>query len=156
MEIGLNESISEVLDVLNHTDENIVNKISSKFMNFLENNKAQNYQVRINYTENDWKEKLNDKTKAILALIYRDYVAEKDEREMLIKNERAEIERKQQEKKEKYSYNNLFKSSDRRTENEKLREEAMRETEQALTVIQEQKWYERIIDRIKDFFRMRR
>lgn len=154
MEININESISEVLDILEHTDVNIVKKISLNFMNFLQKNKSQEYQVKINYDESDWKEKLNDKTKAILALIYRDYIVEKDEREILIKKEQDEIKRIIKENEEKYSYDNLFKKENK-TINEKLKEEAIQETQRALMIIKEEKWYTKIINRIKEFFKIK-
>ena len=154
MEININESISEVLDILEHTDVNIVKKISLNFMNFLQKNKSQEYQVKINYDESDWKEKLNDKTKAILALIYRDYIVEKDEREILIKKEQNEIKRIIKENEEKYSYDNLFKKENK-TINEKLKEEAIQETQRALMIIKEEKWYTKIINRIKEFFKIK-
>lgn len=154
MGININESISEVLDILEHTDVNIVKKISLNFMNFLQKNKSQEYQVKINYDESDWKEKLNDKTKAILALIYRDYIVEKDEREILIKKEQDEIKRIIKENEEKYSYDNLFKKENK-TINEKLKEEAIQETQRALMIIKEEKWYTKIINRIKEFFKIK-
>ena len=51
-------------------------------------------------------------TKAILALIYRDYIVSKKEREELIKKEQEEVE-KEEKLREKYNPDNVFKKKEK-------------------------------------------
>ena len=148
-----NKRISEVLNILEHSEDGIREKIPARFVKLLQDNKAENYVVNINYADEEWINKLPNDTKGLLALIYRDYIADEEERNELIAQEK-EIELRKANK--KYNPKDMFKEErDQRTVNERLREEAIQEVQNALMVIQEEKWYERIINRIKLFFGIR-
>ena len=67
--VEYSKSISEVLDILKHTDINDVNKISPKFMSFLEKNACKKYIPNLDHTKRIKDMKLNDKTIGLLLLI---------------------------------------------------------------------------------------
>ena len=56
-------------------------------------------------------------TRAILSLIYRDYICEEAEKEILLKKDNEEINKYEEKLKEKYDIDNIFKN--RRKEQEK-------------------------------------
>ena len=56
-------------------------------------------------------------TRAILSLIYRDYICEETEKEILLKKDNEEINKYEEKLKEKYDIDNIFKN--RRKEQEK-------------------------------------
>ena len=64
-----------------------------------------------------------------------------------------EIERRKKQE-ENYDVKKLFKQNQKST-NERLQEEAIQEVQNALMVIKEEKWNERIVNKIKEFFGIR-
>ena len=109
--IDFREGISETIEILKNMEKVYVDKISNSFMNFLENNKFENYKSNIDYSKNLNEIKLKEKTKNILAVIYMNYWCTNEEKleyqKLLIKNER-----KYQEKlREKYNPDNIFKNN---------------------------------------------
>lgn len=154
MDNEFKKRISEVLDIIAHSEKEITEKIPSKFIELLYKNKVDEYVVNINYEDKNWTDKLANDTKGLLALIYRDYIADNDERQSLIILEREEELRRIQKMNEEYNPKNLFKKNQKPT-NEALEEEAIQEVQNALMVIKEEKWYERIVNRIKEFFGIR-
>lgn len=144
--IDIYMSISEVVDILKHTDEKIVKKINPNFLSFLNKNKSPNYIVNIDYLNKNWKNELDNKTKAILALIYRDYIVSKEEKERLIEIEKEKINKIEEEKREKYNPNNLFKKDDNTMTNTKANQDI-----KDLCII-ELPWYKKILEKLKHFF----
>lgn len=117
-------------------------------------NEDKSYIPNINYADEKWENTLEDDAKGLLALIYRDYIADKDERKTLILLEKQEEIERRKKQEEKYDAKNIFKQNQKPT-NERLQEEAIQEVQNALMVIKEEKWYERIVNKIKEFFGIR-
>lgn len=139
------EGISQVLDILNHTDKNIVEKISKKFIEFLRENREIDYKANIDYSNKEWKNQINEDAKVILALIYRDFIVSDEERENLIKNEETINKQYQKEISDKYSVDTLFKNSNKKVGENK-------EIQVSLIEVKEKKWYKNILDKILAFF----
>ena len=78
-------------------------KISQKLKDFIENNKAENYSSNINPTVPLKDQSLEKETKAMLGIIYRDYLCSEEQRRKLIENEKIEIEEYERELREKYN-----------------------------------------------------
>ncbi|MBQ7765119.1 hypothetical protein IJ384_07125 [bacterium] len=67
------EAYSEVLDILNHTRKEDVEKISPKFLQYLKSNCSKTYVSKLNHSVDIKNMKLNTETWAILAIIYRKF-----------------------------------------------------------------------------------
>ena len=93
-------------------------KISQKLKDFIENNKAENYSSNINPTVPLKDQSLEKETKAMLGIIYRDYLCSEEQRRKLIENEKIEIEEYERELREKYNPDNLFKNKTKEVEEE--------------------------------------
>ena len=141
------KAISEVIDVLNHSEIEVTQKIPKNFIEFLMNNSDNDYIPNIDYSKENWENDIEEDAKTLLALIYRDYIMSEEEREIAIE----EVKKQERESIENYNPDNLFKKN-KKSENEKLEEEAIQEVENALMVIKEEKWYERIINKLKELF----
>lgn len=139
-------AISEVFDVINHSEEAIKSKIPLKLYEFLEKNNDINYNVSINYNDDNWEDYISKDAKEILALIYRDYLVTPEEREKLILEENEEEKRIEAELREKYNPDNLFKKN-------KYEQEPSRVTETALIKAEDSKWYKNFINKIIKFFK---
>ena len=84
-------------------------------------------------------------TRAILSLIYRDYICEKAEKEILLKKDNEEINKYEEELKQKYNLDNIFKN--RKNEQEKTKYD-----EPVQIVNYRENIIKRIFNRIKRIF----
>lgn len=137
MEDKYTKAFKEVYIILNKSSRDEYNKIPKTFVNFIEENMDKEYTPQIDFNEN-FEETVLEETLLLLALIYRDYLISKEEREILIKNEETQLK----ELEDSYSVENLFK---KRTQE---KEENSIDMEQQLLVIKEEKWYKRILNKI--------
>lgn len=112
------EAFAEVLEILKNSNQKIIEKIPEKFIKFLTENKDNNYVVQIDFTDENWDNSIKQETQAIIALIYRDYIVSPEEREKLIAEEKEEQIRIENELRERYNPNNLFKKNDNKLDKE--------------------------------------
>lgn len=73
------EAMVEVLDVLQHLDEYTISKIPLDIIKKLNEKKSKTYVSKIDFTKELKENELKYQTKALLALIYRDYICETEE-----------------------------------------------------------------------------
>ena len=141
------KEVSEVIAVLKHSEIEVTQKIPKKFIEFLTKNSDHDYIPDIDYSEENWENSIEEDAKVLIALIYRDYIMSEEEKEKVIE----EAERQEQEIREKYNPDNLFKKNSK-IENEKSQDDTEQEVQKSLLIIKEEKWYERIINKIKEIF----
>lgn len=139
------QAITEAVEILRHSEKKVTDKIPEKFMQFLYKNMDNEYNVKINFADEKWDEKIKSDTKVILALIYRDYIVTKEEREDLIAKEKAELEKEEKELREKYNPDNLFKKKDNIKDEEII-------NNMQLIEIKEDIWYKKIWKKIISIF----
>lgn len=103
------ESITEVMDILKHTKKEDVDKISPSFMKYLQSNVSTTYIPNLDHTYTIDKMQLKRETKVILAIIYRKFWCHQEDKQsfdkILIENEKNY----QEEMREKYNPDNIFK-----------------------------------------------
>lgn len=138
------KAVSEVIEILNHTDKEIVEKIPQKFIDFLFENEDKDYIPNIDFYDENWEEFIQEDTQAILALLYRDYIVSKDEKMKLLKEEQEEKLKLENELREKYNPDNIFKK--------KNIEENIQINNVQLVEIKETSWFKRALDKILKFF----
>ena len=124
-------------------------KISQKLKDFIENNKAENYSSNINPTVPLKEQILKKETKAMLGIIYRDYLCSEEQRRKLLENEKTEIEEYERELREKYNPDNIFKNKNNSTE----RIQDNISTETAIVEYKEKNFIQKLFDKIKHLFR---
>lgn len=140
------QALSEVIEVLNHTESDIINKIPKKFISFLFDNMDKTYKVNIDFLDDNWDKNILEDTKAILAIIYRDYVLTQPERQLLLEEEKNERIKQEQILREKYNPDNIFKHHPDNKDSEHTLENKY------LVEVKESSWYKKIIRKILDFF----
>lgn len=143
------KAISEVLEVLKNSEEGVIEKIPSSFMSFLKQNADSNYISNIDFGKENWEDTIEEDARLILALIYRDYLVDKDEREKLIQEEKEEEKREEEKLREKYNPDNLFKKKDK----ENIKEEPKEEPKALIEV--KEKWYMKILNKLKEILKIR-
>lgn len=95
-------AFKEVYQILQNTDTELVDKIPSKFINFLKNNMNQDYQTHIDNNVEINKQKLLAETEDILSLIYRSYWATDEEKIEFSKRDIQELTKIEENKKVHY------------------------------------------------------
>ena len=131
----------------------VVKKIPEKFMNYIKENKAVDYEFKVDKQKGLLEQDISEETKAILSLIYRDYFCDEEERQELIKKEREELIKEEEEKRKKYNPDDLFKKEERAhniSENENKQENTV-----ALVKYENLKWYQKIYQKILKIFRIK-
>lgn len=146
------QAVAEVLEILNNSKKEITDKISDKFMKFLEENADKEYKVNIDFNDEHWDDTIKKETKAILALIYRDYLVPKEEKIRLLKEEQERLDREEQELREKYNPDNLFKNNVTTTKKEDIEEKQEESINMQLVELKEESWFKKIWKKIVSMF----
>lgn len=92
-------------------------KISNSFINFIENNKSNNYVSNINSRIPLKEQNIRKETKEMLGIIYRDYLCNDEERINLLQEEKRELTKLEAEKREIYNPDNIFKKNNLKENN---------------------------------------
>lgn len=96
------QTFADISVIIKMMPEEMRGKISKEFIKFLEQNKDTEYTSYIDSTKPIKQQKLHKDTQTMLALIYRDYLCDKEERAELVKKEKQELEKIQKENSAKY------------------------------------------------------
>ena len=105
----INQSFTEVYDIIMHFEKDMYSKIPPKFLNLVKQNRDMNYKVNIDYNKNLNEQNLLQKTKIILSLIYIDFLCSPEQRNELIEKDKIELELEEKLLREKYNPDNIFK-----------------------------------------------
>ena len=140
------EALVEVLEIINHLDDNDRNKIPENIIKFYENNKSLEYKPNLNFDDDITKQKLMTKTREILAGIYVDYLCNnKDEKkEYISKLKQAELKYEHQ-KRLKYNPSLIF---NKKSNSNQINSETI----QALVPVKKDNIFIRILKKIKSIF----
>ena len=145
MDKNTSRALTEVLEVLKHTNKQIIEKIPEKFINFLFENSDKSYVPNIDFNASNWDDLVQEETKAILAIIYRDYMISEEERKALLLEEENERKKEEEALREKYNPDNLFKKRYSDTQDE------VKNTQ--LAEVKQYSWYQRLYKKIIKIFK---
>ena len=146
------EASAEINEILKYLPKEEVEKIPSKLREFFKEVASKDYVTNINPDLPLDKQQIKEKTKDIIALIYRNYWCSEEERkeldQKLIENDR----KFEEELREKYNPGNIFKNNVTTTKKEEL-EVKEEKIEQSLVPQETEKWYQRFLDMVKRWFK---
>ena len=138
-------AISETLEILNHTKKEDINKIHSKFLEFLQNNASKEYTPALDFSKSLKEMNLSPKTIGILSIINKRYWCNDTERKEFEEKLKQNEMKYQRELNEKYDTNKLFKGKElNKASNTNITD---------LTEYIEQKWYQKLFEKISKIFR---
>ena len=107
------KALKEVNDILENTEQNLVNQIPRKMIDFIHSNMDNGYKTNIKKDTSLSKQSLMQETEEILSLLYRSYWATEEEKKLLAQKDKKEIleeekriEKEQEEKEETKNENN--------------------------------------------------
>lgn len=135
-------ALSEVDEILNYTDEELVKKIPIQLRILISNNKNKEYKPNIDRTRPISEQELLKETKAILSLLFCSYWA-------------TEEEKLEFEKQDALEYENLRKSTEVVFPTNRRREQNVNVQSQnvELTVVDNLPWYRKIYNKIMKLFK---
>ncbi len=135
-------ALSEVDEILNYTDEELVKKIPIQLRILISNNKNKEYKPNIDRTRPISEQELLKETKAILSLLFRSYWA-------------TEEEKLEFEKQDALEYENLSKSIEVIFPVNRKQEQNVNVQSQnvELTVVDNIPWYRKIYNKIIKLFK---
>ena len=136
------ESIAEVLEILSHMEQKYVDKIPTKFLNFLQDNKDVNYKKHIDVNIDINSQISKNKTRALLGILYYNFWCNEEEKRNFEKKLKEIEAKKQMELSKNYNYEDLFKKDTK----EEIKDEE-------LPVIAKKAWYQKVIDFLRKSFK---
>lgn len=148
MENDLYKAYAEVDEILSFMEDVYIDKIPKKLRELFKNEKIKDYNPNIDPKIPLDEQNLQKKTFSILAMLNLNYWCEDEkEKQELIAIYTENDRKKEEELKEKYNPDNLFKK--------KEKEEKIEETQEntALIEYKEEKFFKRLINKIMSFFR---
>ena len=136
----------EVIEILNHMPDESVAKIPQEKMNFYRENMDTSYNYKIDEEKEFEEQEMSDITKAILAVIFRDYWATPYQRERILAKEKYDLEKLEEVKREKYNPDDLFK-------NKQTEEKQEEQVSNLPGEIRKENFFKRLISFIKGLFK---
>ena len=141
------EAYVEVLEILKHMDKIYVSKIPKELREFFERNASKEYEFHINDKKSFNEQELKESTVNILAMLNINYWCETEEhKQELLKKYHENDLKKEEELRNKYSTDNLFKR-----ENKIVSGVQKEDIDNIPIKYEEQKWYEKIYKGILKF-----
>lgn len=146
------EASAEINEIFKYLPKEEVEKIPSKLREFFKEVSSKDYVTNINPNMPLDKQQIKEKTKDIIALIYRNYWCSEEERKELDQKLIENDKNFEEELREKYNPDNIFKNNVTTTKKEEseVKEEKI---EQSLVPQETGKWYQRFLDMVKRWFK---
>ena len=139
---------AEAIAILENTEISLVAKVPLKILEMLQSKADQaNKKVELDYTKSYSEQNISEEAKGIITLIYRQYWCTESERKEL---DKKLLENEEIKKRERYNPDNIFKKVDEDNKYDTISKEYSEE--KSLTVTENLKWYQKIINKIKSFF----
>lgn len=145
--VKIPRAYSEVYNFINALGDEYKNKIPGKVYNAIRDNRDKEYNPIIEKDQTIKKGMLSYEALCLISALNLQYWCEDNEEKILLKEKYIENTKKEQ---EKYSYENLFKDKLKTNENIQDRQEHIEMIE-----YKEQKWYQRLFEKILKIFRKR-
>ena len=149
MENNLSKAYSEVLEILSYMEQKYIDMIPKKLLDLFNAEKDKNYKININPKIPLTEQKLQRKTLALLAMLNLHYWCEsEEEKQELLKLYAENDKKKEEELREKYNPDNLFKKKEtnKSVENER---------NTALIEYKEENFFKKVLNKIMSLFRKR-
>lgn len=149
MEDNYSKAYKEVIEILKYVPQESVNKIPQTMIDAFNIKMDKDYEFTVDINKSFEEQVLLDETKAIFANIFRDYWATPYQKERIEAKEKYDRQKAEQEKREEYNPNDIFKKKEINTENNK------QELNNNLPIeVKKEKFYEKIIKFFKELFHL--
>ena len=133
---------TEVFEILKYMPEEEKNKIPKDIIEYYMNNRDISYNFKIDTKKTFEEQILLEKTKIVLAILFRDYWATEEQRDKIKRKEQYDMYILELNKKQKYNSDNIFKRKE-----EKKIDESM-----ALVEYKKQNLFDKFLEFMKKIF----
>lgn len=151
MELEITSDIAaETIAVLENTEISLLAKIPLKLITALQAKADEgNTKFNLDFSKPYGEQTISEETRAVMALIYREYWCTEEERaEFDKRSEQAQI-KLDEELREKYNPDKIFEKAPEPVKQENIQAEVQND----ISVIEEQSWFAKIINKIKNLFK---
>lgn len=148
MEDTYEKACKEVIELLKYFPRESVEKIPKEELELYKKNMDNTYEYEVDKTKPFNEQKMSDKTKAIFAIIFRDYWASEYQRERILAKEKYDLQKLEEERRKKYNPDDIFK--DKEIKDTQLRQE---DESNSMILVNEEKWYNKVFNKIKSLFK---
>lgn len=148
MEDNYSNAYKEVIEILKYVPQESVNKLPQTMIDTFKAKMNENYNFHIDINKNFEEQELLDETKAILANIFRDYWATPYQKERIEAKEKYDRQKIEEEKREQYNPDDIFKKKQLVKENENIENNG----ENLPVEIKKDNFYQKIVKFFKKFF----
>lgn len=144
------KSCTEVLEILNHISREDYNKIPSDIINVLENDKDEKYDFKYDNNKTLDEQNVSKQAKIIIAIFFRDYWATDTQKQKILKMQKEERQKLDNEKRIKFNPDEIFKRDiPKIDENGKMR---VNGESKAFMKVKNDNFIIKLINKIKKFF----
>lgn len=147
------EALSEVDVILDMMPKEDFLKIPNGLKNFIKTRKSQSYIPNIKKNIPLYKQNLKQDTKTMCSLIYRSYICSKQEKLSLEQEDRKILIQKEEELREKYNPDNIFKNRQTTVVENDITPDNYEQQHTEMIEYKEQKWYQKIFAKILKIFK---
>lgn len=147
MKSRYSKAYTEVLAVISCFSEEEYLKIPESKIKFFEENKDREYDFKINPEVDLFEQNISKEANAILITLFRDYFATDRQKEILNSLLKQNQEKLEEEKREKYNPDNIFKKEV--TETEEIKEEKIKDNKQIIEYKSKESFFAKFINFIK-------
>ena len=152
MDIKTKETYSEVYSILNMLGENYITKIPSKLYQMIKEEKSNEYNTQYDFTIALEQQNIKKEALSMIALFHLNYWCNSQEEKQELKDLFKENEIKYQaELREKYNPDNILKNRNHSTKNEENVE-----NEPVALIEYKENIFKKIINKILEFFKLRK
>ena len=141
------EAAAEVVEILKYLPKSEREKIPLKLRTFFQNIADVNYIVKIDPSKSLDQQELQNKTKDVITVIYRNYWCNEEQRKELDKKLIENDKKYEEELKKKYDPENIFKMK-------KTEYSTDNKNNYSLIEVKEKTFIQKIIDKIKKIFKI--
>lgn len=110
MTLEYKQSLKEVDTILNIMGQEYINKLPDKLISFIKKNMDNSYICNINFNIPINEQLLNNDTRVLLSLIYRNYWCNEEKKKELLEEDAYLKSERERRIREKYNTDNLFKN----------------------------------------------
>jgi len=145
------EAVVDVLDILEHMEEEDIKRVPKKFIDILKENASPTYESHLDYTKRLVEMDLSDEARGILAVMYKHYWCPKEKKEAFEKRiDENEIEF-QRIISEKYNVDEIFANKGSIVTEEKIIND-LNEDKEELIEIKEESFLEKLVKKLLSLF----
>ena len=140
----------EVIEILKHVSKEDYDKIPEEKIKLFETNANKDYSFNYDINKTLDEQNVSKKAKTIIAILFRDYWATDAQREKIKAKEQYDRKIKEEENREKYNPDNLFKKQDLVKNTEDIM------TEEVTMVEYKESIFRKIFNKLISFIRLKR